>query len=352
MTTKIPDYWQEHIKQKIERIHDLQIAGGRSASSFALVTDIHWMCNAHNTAALLEKVMHDCAIPYFLNAGDTVSGCGLCEKTFLYEEIEAYRDSFSAIEDKCILALGNHDMAFSTLDAPNYYAEQLTQNEIFEHVFRHQTHLPNRVFGGDGTYFYVDSPADKMRYIVLNNHVVPSEQVGDDKKPLFWKFRSFELYQEQLDWFAHVALVVPDKDWSVVLCSHENPCCDEESPACAPLIIKIINAFKHRTKLDEQMTFEKDERLNVKISVDFTNGGGDFIAWLCGHIHRDSAMVIDGVNCLSTVNDSFGGQDGDNEPHVVGTDTEHSFDVFTVNKATRTVNVTRVGLGKDRSFKY
>ena len=37
---------------------------------------------------------------------------------------------------------------------------------------------------------------------------------------------------------------------------------------------------------------------------------------------------------------------------TTGTIQEHAFDIFTINKATRTVNITRTGLGEDRSFTY
>lgn len=352
MSSKIPAYWQNHLSNKICKIHRDQISCGRNGSSFALITDVHWDCNAHNSAALMEKVLFDCSIPYFFNAGDTVSGKGLCEKEDLIKDFVQYRESFSAIEDKCIAVLGNHDMSFSTFEAPAYYAEQMTAEEIYEYIFRPQALYPNRFFGEDGSYYYVDNPSEKMRYVVLNTHDVPSEELGEDGKPLYNKFRVFSVLQRQLDWFAHVALDVPDDEWSVVLCSHENPC-SSEHPDCTPVIIQIINAFKRHEKLQTKLSFpDAKAYLNVDVSVDYTGRGGNFIAWLCGHIHRDEHVVVDGVTCISTLNDSMGGQDGNNVPHVVGTDTEHSFDVFTVDKKRRIIHVTRVGLGQDREFSY
>ena len=38
--------------------------------------------------------------------------------------------------------------------------------------------------------------------------------------------------------------------------------------------------------------------------------------------------------------------------HIGHSDSEHSIDVFTVNKKDRTVYVTRVGWGKDRQFTF
>ena len=350
--TTIPEYWHDHLTRKIKRIRELQSRGGIDAASFGLITDIHWVCNAKRSAALMEQVLTDCSIPYFFNAGDTVSGAGLCKMDFLISDLDAYREAFSAIESKCIMALGNHDMSYSTFEAPDYYAEQMTADEIFEYIFRFETNYPNRTFGGDGSYYFVDDPVTKMRYVVLNNHDVPSEELKPDKHPVYNKFRIFSIRQAQIDWFAHTALNVPSPDWSVVLCSHENPACGSECPVNYPILIEIINAFKRHTKLETSIEIPKQPYLNAKVSVDYTGRGGDFVAWLCGHMHVDRIQVFDGVTCVITVNDSMGAQDGKNTPHVKYTDTEQSFDIFTVNKRTHTVNVTRVGLGDDREFTY
>ena len=109
----IPTYWEEHLQNKIQTIHKLQVQAGKESVSFALVTDIHWDQNERHSAALLEKIMFDCSIPYFFNAGDLVSGHGLCPQEELYEEITAYREDFKAIESKCLITLGNHDTAGS-----------------------------------------------------------------------------------------------------------------------------------------------------------------------------------------------------------------------------------------------
>ncbi len=351
-TNKIPEYWEEHLDKKISQIRKIQAKIGVDCASFGLITDIHWVCNAKHSAALMEKVLNDCSIPYFFNAGDTVSGAGLCKMDFLIQDLNAYRESFSAIESKCIMVLGNHDMSYSTFQAPDYYAEQMTAAEIFEYIFRFETMYPNRFFSKEGSYYYVDDSHTKMRYVVLNNHDVPSEEIGPDGKPLYNKFRIFSMRQEQFDWFAHVALDVPSPEWSVVLCSHENPTCHGEVPKNYPLLLQIINAFKRHEKFEGSMEFPERDYLNVKVSVDYTGRGGDFIAWLCGHWHLDQMLVENGVTCLSTVNDSMGAQDGNRTPHVKGTDTEHSFDIFTVDKKAHTVYVTRVGLGEDRQFTY
>jgi hypothetical protein len=43
---------------------------------------------------------------------------------------------------------------------------------------------------------------------------------------------------------------------------------------------------------------------------------------------------------------------GEQPERVFGTDTETSFDVVTINRQTRTIHCTRVGVGEDRVIPY
>jgi len=346
----IPDYWLPMLDEKIERIHNLQVQAGPESSSFGLITDIHWGNNTHHSAALMEEVLNQCAIPYFFNAGDTVSGFGLCPKESLFEDIDNYRRSFMRIEHKCLMVEGNHDSAYSTFEAPNYYAENVTKDELYEHLFRFETIYPDRVFGADGTYYYVDDKCHKMRYIVLNSHDIPSEETDENNIPVYNKFRMTAIRQEQLEWFANIALDVPSDDWTVTLCTHENPVHDWEFYS-GDMIIGILNAFKNHTKFDGATNIGESE-YETKISVDFTGRGGYFTAWVCGHFHDSFYEVIDGINCISTLNDSLHQPGHSPYTRTEGTDTEHAFDIFTVDKRKRKIFITRIGAGVDREIDY
>ena len=74
LSTYIPDYWQVHLEEKIARIHTLQVQAGISGTSFGLVTDFHCGDNCMHSAALMEKVLTECGIPYFFNAGKLPGG--------------------------------------------------------------------------------------------------------------------------------------------------------------------------------------------------------------------------------------------------------------------------------------
>lgn len=92
----------------------------------------------------------------------------------------------------------------------------------------------------------------------------------------------------------------------------------------------------------------------------------DIVGWYSGHIHRDRIWTGAAIN---TKDDSEGDAMGftqvtitsdhtsiaydDATKHTVAADDlSHAIDFVTINKGTRTVNITRLGIGEDRSYSY
>lgn len=346
----IPAYWENHVKEKIQRIHNLQAKGGKNCVSVGMITDYHMNTNAHNSPALMERILTECAIPYFFNGGDTVSGCGLCWAEFITNEIDEFRRLFAPIEHKCLMAEGNHDRAYSLFDAPEYYVQNLSYATFYEHCFRFQSQYPDRVIGKTGTYFYADSKAQKTRFVVLDSQDTPSDEELPDGKIKYNAMLHFGFLQEQIDWFANVALDVPDSDWNVIVCSHANPAyrgdSARESVYNYDVMLGIINAFRKHTAYKGEGS-HANPIFKVSADVDFTGKGGNFIAWLGGHTHRDAISLEEGVVCISTQSDC-----AQAAAHIKGTDTEQAFDIFTICPDEKKVYVTRIGEGPDREFTY
>ncbi len=342
----IPDYWNGYLEEKIRQIHAKQIEGGVHAASFGVIADFHFTVNCLRSPALMEKILDDCGIPYFFLAGDFVSGMGMIEPEDLIRETVCVRRLFSRIENKMLLAQGNHDPAYSTIPGHGY-AESLTAGQIYEYMFRFQTQYPNRVFGEGGTYFYADDCEHKIRYIVLNSHDTPNDDVKPDGFPMYPKMRCVGFGQTQLRWFAETALDVPTPDsgadvpWTVVLCTHESVCGDEEY-FNREIVLGLIDAFRKHTVYEGRSDCT-DPAYNASVCADFTGRGGDFAVWVGGHTHRDMEQNADGILLLTTASDSF---------NDIGNTDEQCFDIFTVNKAEHTICATRIGRGEDRAFTY
>jgi len=353
LSTTIPGYWKEHLAEKIAKIHEKQIQAGRSGASFGVLADFHGCTNCMHSAALMEEVLTECGIPYFFNAGDFVSGMGIIDPEDLIREIMLARRLFARIADKQLMVLGNHDMAYSTFEAPDYYAEFLTKEEIYEYVYRQQTVYANRVFCEDGTCFYADDVFNKMRYVVMDTHDTPSDELKEDGHAVYNKFRLTGFRDNYVNWFAHVALQVPSADWTVVLCTHEPIDADKGYIYYnKELILGLINAFRKHTAYQGSTCYEDISGYDAQVEVDFTGKGGDFAAWVGGHGHRDEHAVQEGVLTVCTLNDSLHNSSLSEFKHTANTITEQAFDIFTVNKKTHTIYATRIGCGEDREFTY
>lgn len=359
----IPTYWKEYLDNKIKTIHHKQIASGITSSSFGLVTDMHLGvvhpdCNTNrfHSPALLKKVMDDCDIPYFFNAGDVFAGHGLCTKDINIADFIACKKLFKNIESKCLIAEGNHDAIFSEFEVPDYYAQNMSLAEFYEYYFKFEAQYSDRHFGFDGTYYYVDMIFQKTRLIVLNTHDIPDDCIDAQGRPMYNKFRAngTGIMQEQLDWFAHVALCVPSPEWTVVLCTHESPASVGRDGICNfGIIHDIINAFRHHSNFQGKSEYDNGrEHYNSEICVDYTDCGGNFALWVSGHSHFDTSVVIEGILSVATLNDSMHNSDNSKFKHIEGTTSEQAFDIFTLDKLNHKIYVTRIGCGEDREFTY
>ncbi len=353
LSTNIPKYWNAHLEEKIAKIHEKQIRAGITGTSFGLITDIHIGDNGMHSAPLMEKVLTECGIPYFFNAGDFVTGMGIIDPEDLIHEIQLTQRLFARIGNKMLMALGNHDPAYSTFLPPDYYAEFLTEEAVYEYVFRPQTQYANRVFGEDGSCFYADDTFHKVRYVVLNTHNTPNDEIKEDGHAVYNKFRLTGFLQNQVEWFANVALRVPSQEWAVVLCTHEALGSDKGTVYYnRELILGLINAFRKHETYQGSTHYENLEGYDAKIEADFTHQGGDFIAWVGGHEHKDASALCDGVLTICSINDSLHNSAGSAFKHEERTDTEQSFDIYTINRKEHKLYATKIGCGEDREFVY
>lgn len=346
----IPAYWKEHLDEKIAKIHENQVQAGTKGMSFAMISDIHWGPNRKYSAHLLEKVMDACAIPYAFNGGDTVSGAGLCPTSALFDELQNYSEMFKRLEPRMLMAQGNHDPSYSLFDAPRYYVQNITHDEVHEYIFRYEMKYPDRVISEDGSYFYADQKYYKMRLVVLNCFDVPSDETNEDGSAKYNKMGIEGYRQEQIDWFANVALNVPSPEWTVVVCSHTNPAGGGKAYN-SDVMFGIIDAFRNGRKFEMATEYPIDG-YNAKISVDYTGRGGEFAVWVCGHTHYDNDVTVNGTLCTATISDWHHQSARLTFKREVGTITEQAFDVFTIDPVNHKISITRIGAGEDREFYY
>jgi hypothetical protein len=332
-TYTVPAYWDDpndatrpsHLSGKIEAVKALQEAGGRDVVNFLWFSDFHYGGNksyTRNVGTLCAAVMDACDIPLTLMCGDTMSQGSPASESVYDSLLETTRDLYAPIgADRLMLVKGNHDDVYGQAGDVSY-VNKVAPEKVWNKLYRPQARDLRRVFGGDGTFFYLDNVPQKVRFICLNSSFYDGDAVTSGTE----KAMSVGFGAEQLAWLQDVALAVED-DWSVAVCMHVPP----------------IAGYAEE--------FDKTEYDGVRNII--KNTAADVIALFCGHMHRDN-IYTDDLPCPICVvtcatNKPY---DGTAAERVAGTTFETALDVVSINKATRTIHMTRIGHGADRSVTY
>lgn len=319
----IPSFWQDAVNECIAKIKGLQV--GKNCVTFPFFSDNHTR-NGY-VGILISHIMKECHIPYCFYGGDTIASGYLVESEMIAQD-KAFDTIMSYIPNgRFCRALGNHD-GFWKVSASEKHS--YTREQVYELFLREEGIAQNKHFGEDGTYYYIDDIASKVRWVVLNTNPVNNHGAGNEV-----------IDSEQLSWLQNTALSFNENGWGVVIISH--------CPISNHYHANVTNA---------------DEVISV------VNGSNvDVIGWYSGHIHRDRMYTHSAVGSTDGVEGTDGDELGftqvtitsdhtgiaydDATKHTVANDDQsHAIDFITINKSTRTVNITRLGIGEDRSYSY
>jgi len=346
----IPDYF----------INELNTMTSINDSTFnvGFITDNHHQLSTYspgslthyaNIAALTRMV----PINTVVAGGDNINGYyGKNQK--LTETRQVTSDLYGRVSHKTdvFFMLGNHD----TGNGQNGNSTPTTV--VSEYQLKNYYLSKSKAFGetrnNDSLYGFKDYADYKIRVIWLNSFDLPWTLKSDGTYQ--YDFLTTSGYQgEQLEWLAKSALKLESNDWHVMIFTHcPLPNTFEVAAGQSPLtqinsdiLISIINAFQKGTSLN--VSYPSRE-LPVSFNVDFTSQGSSVVIGLfSGHIHKDGQMVYNDINCVETsCSLCHNGDTG----RVARTLTEDCWDVFSINKSTRTINAHRFGYGSDRAITY
>ena len=254
---------------------------------------------------------------------------------------KAFDATMSYVPDgKFCRAVGNHDGYWAVSSTERY---GYTKAQVYELFIRAESTAQNKHFGGDGTYYYVNDMASKVRWVVLDTNPEP---IGSTSEIID---------STQLSWLQNTALKFNESGWAVVVISH--------CPIANPYHANVTNAVEV-----------------IEVMKNYINGTdankADIIGWFSGHIHRDriyTNLYVNGDSLgyvgepdielgfpqvtitsertdIAYKNDDL--TDSATKHPIDDSDQSHAIDFVTINKATRTVNLTRLGIGNDRSYSY
>lgn len=352
---KIPSYWDSHLDSKIAHIKSLQAKGGKDCFSFVAIADVHYRQNLTKRSPLIAKrIMDECNIKFALCLGDMQNGAPEKDEALCKAEWDGINKMFEPIRDRTLMALGNHDGAWGTLDKDGdgtisglaeYYCYNLKPEELFDYALRRTGLIDGVHFDKSGNGYYVDDTASKVRYIMLNTNAVEYAE-NEDGTAVNNVMRKFQLMQDQHDMVIEALTTIPSDSWSVVIGSHCPLTTWAEGTNAFTVVTNILNAYQHRTTYFGTSGVE-GEWDYVSVNVDFTNAKGTVAGAFSGHLHLDQHTIINKIPYVCIGNDC-GGSDG--IPKINGTDQEQSFDVITVNRKEGTIYCTKIGAGENRSI--
>ena len=317
VSPSIPSFWKNAVYACVDEIKRWQI--GRNCVTFPYFSDNHQRLGY--AGALIAYVMKECNMPYCFYCGDSISNAYIYSEDEMIAQDRAFDSMMSYIPNgRFCRTVGNHDGYWNDGTSVHSY----TRDQIYDLFLREESIAQNKHFGGDGTYYYVEDMASKVRWIVLNTNGVDNTQ---------------------LDWLKNTALSFGESGWSVVFISHQ--------PISNHYHAAISNAADVRAVVQNYINGSSANKAVV-------------VGWFSGHIHRD--RIYTGA-ATDTTTDGQSGNMGfkqititsdhtaiaydSSTTHAVADDNQsHAIDFVTIDKSSRTVKLTRLGIGVNREFTY
>ena len=281
---------------------------------FAVQTDTHYttLSNDTKTGNNLMALSHFLPLSFYMHLGDYIKGYYSGEKGELENTPENTMTSLLELTDRyladpncpVLITYGNHDANQLWCKYYGTADQQLSAAEVYEHVTSKMVEHngEDMVTNGESNYYYVDFPYDGVRVIMLNTTDGKYENTFDDLQYISY---------DQLQWFKNVAL---DTEYSVIVGAH----------------VPLVNNFPNMSGSVPSAAYEIRAAIN-----EFEQNGGDFIAYLYGHTHKQSDML-----------DEYGNL------HISFREGGHHAEVVMINFENR--HITTVGLNgaQGREFDY
>lgn len=364
----LPAYWEQYLPEKIAAIRGRHDAGGKDCFSFPVLTDLHVETNLGKRSGLVAKrIMDECGIKYALVLGDVVTRGAADTEKAMEHSFEQAEVLLSPIRRRALQTQGNHDGAWGAKDldgdgdveSDETYCYNYPPAKLHSRIYRKAGLVGDCHFDSSGTGYYIDDMSNRVRYIMLNSHNLPYEE-NEDGTAKYNTMRLFRFGQSQYDMVVEALTTVPGDDWCVVTASHA-PLSNEytatfggsnsEGTGDNILMRGLLKAYADKTVFSGTFagTFGGDK---VSVEADFIQAKGEFVAHFGGHLHIDTNGVY-GVTVITSRCD--GKCENSAEllaQRVADTVTEQSFDVFTIDRAAKTIYATKIGAGEDRVIRY
>lgn len=301
-SVSIPLYWKNEIQASIDSVLTNRMAIGENIAEFIFITDTHYSQSQKKSPRLVGYLQKNLLIPDVVFGGDAMYYSGSSKLAGL-REMQEFMGAFNY--GNLFFTIGNHDFN-------NYVSSSniLTDSELYATVMKQVERFGTTDGSLDVSYF--DNEAHKIRFVQFDYNLASNATAGAAKV---------------LNAFSSLG-----SDWTVVLFTHKYWQAPDANSGNPPTVISSAKAL-----------------IQAIIAGSYS---ATIAAVIVGHVHSDNAVVLDGINVISTTCDCIDTNLYGGPTMTVGTDTEEAFDIVQIDTVNKKLYFTRVGAGEDRVFTY
>ncbi len=327
-SSPLADYWQTYLASIEDDLKDAIYDLGNHGDSFYFFTDYHYDKNADKLAGgeqlykVFQWLIDKIPARKIVNGGDILQTHATVDAAL--EELNIFYHNFHKFAPTMYNVIGNHDSNHYQSDA------RLTDGQMYQDLFA-GFNLDTAVHLQSNMYYYFDNDTQKIRYIILNTR---------------GNYTTFSADSAQHQWIIDTLNDAPT-GYNIVVIPHwffeinEEDATVTQLSSFGTLIKSLLDAYNGHTS----GTWSG-------LSYDFSNAGGKVIAVITGHVHREySEISAAGYPMIGFICDAVNGS-AQLTTRTIGTYTEHSVSLITINTTTKTIVCTPIGTGTSRSFSY
>ena len=241
-------------------------------------------------------------------------------------------DPFATVGGDTILNIvGNHEYWKTGSTWPHPY--DATQAEVYEKFIAPYISNWSGVVpaGTNKNYYYKDYSTAKIRMIILD---------------------SINYDSTQATWFAGILSDAITNNLKVICVTHYPP-----QPGITPIDCNFTTSETlpgPQSDPAEGAQIEFMPTAAYQAVDNFIDGGGDFVCWLCGHMHKDAIGKVTGFTeqllvFVSTGNPGF---NADVVARNTGTKLADLFNIFSFDGVANTIKIIRVGADYDKFLRH
>lgn len=299
----VPSYWQTALDNGVEAINTALCEAGRNKSAFLFYSDAHWNYGSQMSPTLLKYLHKHTGMAKTFFGGDIVN-----DEASDYDTMEYLWEWRKQLKD-----LPNHHSVVGNHDDGNATNNLFSEQYVYGYLLAAEE-TPGMMMG-DGLYYYVDSPAEKTRYLCLDT-----------------AYKGVTTAEQE---FVKAALLSTPENWHIVAIAHL--WYHNDYTTYPP----VLNGFDTNAKI----LLDMFDNFNTR-----QGAFAECTAWVefCigGHYHLDHVEhTSGGIPVIIVEADTLHDRSG--TMPKAGTTDESAISAVIADYNTKTVKVIRVGRGAD-----